>query len=151
MALSIGIGRCSPNHQQKPLSSSEWDWDVHLSFQVLDVTPHLDSKGPRSLVDASSNGCWRSRYTTRYTVCNYVMSDIDIYIIYTYVDVSLSYLLFSSLILSIPIYHYLCIYICNLSIIISNSNCQQLYRWKIHRLLDLQLLLVFRILISPLR
>ena len=61
--------------------------------------PHLDSKGLHSLVDASSNGCWRSRYTTRYTVCNYVMCDIYIY---TYVDVSLSYLLFSY-----PIYSYL--------------------------------------------
>jgi len=44
MALAIGIGRCSLNHQQKPLSSSEWDWDVHLSFQVLDVTPILIAK-----------------------------------------------------------------------------------------------------------
>ena len=100
MALAIGIGRCSLNHQQKPLSSSEWDWDVHLSFQVLDVTPHLDSKGPRSLVDASSNGCWRSRYTTRYTVCNYVMCDI-----YIYTCGCLSIL--SPLLFSYPIYSYL--------------------------------------------
>jgi hypothetical protein len=89
--------------------------------------PHPDSKGPHSLVDASSNGCWRSRYTTRYTVCNYVMCDMYIYICGCLSI--LSSLIFSYLILSIIIYVY--IYICNLSLI-SNSNCQQLYRWKIH-------------------
>ena len=69
--------------------------------------PHLDSKGLHSLVDASSNGCWRSRYTTRYTVCNYVMCDIYIY---THMWMSLylisSSLLLSYLFLSIIIYVY---------------------------------------------